>query len=55
MEVNHILKLIADFLSEQNLHKTVACLIDEANLPHYQDNYDKLVDSEDWSQLVKAC
>ena len=34
MEVNHILKLITDFLSEQNLHKTVACLIDEANMPH---------------------
>ena len=33
MDITHTLKLIADFLTEQNLHKTVAFLVEEANLP----------------------
>lgn len=30
MDLNHTLRLIADFLEEQGLHKTVACLVEEA-------------------------
>lgn len=50
MEVSQILRLISDFLSENNLHKSAACLIDEANLPVQSDpsKFNDLVDAEDW-------
>ena len=57
MEVNHILRLVADFLTEHNLHRTVACLAEEANLPLQKEpqQFNELVDAEDWPSLVKAC
>lgn len=57
MDLNHTLRLIADFLQEQNLHRTVATLVDEAALPCQQESskLDQLIDAEDWPGLVNAC
>jgi hypothetical protein len=56
MDLNHAIRLVADFLKDQGLLETYACLIREAGLPSESTANElcSCVESEDWPALLAA-
>ena len=54
MDLNYVIRLVADFFKEKGLLKTYACLIQEAGLPSYSaaNELCAYIDKEDWPGLL---
>ena len=56
MELSHAIRLVADFLKDQGLLETYACLLKEAGIPTEltANELCSCVDAEDWPALLAA-